>query len=264
LIRLEDVTVNRGGSEVLRRASLQIPSGRLTAIVGPSGAGKTTLISVLNGLIAPREGSVTASDVGRLDNAEAIRLHRSRTATIFQDHALVERLTALENVLLGFADLRHPISILPWPLEMRRRAAEALASVGLLRLAHTRVARLSGGERQRVGVARAFVRNPSLLLGDEPFSSIDPTLVLEMGRTLRRAVSAGTTVVVVLHQLEVALPLADWVIGLAEGRPVFAGPVETFDEAARRKIFDRPKRRSIANSQQEEIASCLASHALSS
>ena len=173
MIRLENVTVRRGAAEVLRDLSIQIPAGRITAVVGRSGAGKTTLIHLLNGLIAPQHGQIVLSDFGALDSPAAMKRHRSRTATIFQDHALIERLTAIDNVLLGMADVRHPLSIWPWPTSVRRQAAEALEEVGLLHRANTRVMRLSGGERQRVGIARALVRGPDLLLGDEPFSSVD-------------------------------------------------------------------------------------------
>lgn len=263
VIRLENVTVRRGASDVLRNVSLQIPAGRLTAIVGPSGAGKTTLVNVLNGLILPNKGAVTVSDLGRLDAPAALKRHRGRTSTIFQDHALIERLSAFDNVLLGFADIRHPLSILPWPSEIRRRAAEALEQVDLLHHAHTRVERMSGGERQRVGIARAFARRPRLLLGDEPFSSVDPTLVEQMGAALRRAVSQSeTTVVVVLHHLEVAQTLADWVIGLNDGAPLFVGPPEAFDAAAQRRVFQRQEREAPVIASNQEFTPCLASPAL--
>ena len=113
---------------------------------------------------------------------------------------------------------------------VRRRAAEALEEVGLMHRANTRVMRLSGGERQRVGIARALMRRADLLLGDEPFSSVDLVLVRQMSATLRRAVArSGATIVIVLHQLETALAWRIGSLGLADGQVAFNGPVEAFD-----------------------------------
>jgi phosphonate transport system ATP-binding protein len=238
MITVENLTLRRAGVDVLDRVSLSIPSGSVTAILGRSGAGKTSLICALNGLIARRSGHVSVAGIGLLDTPEALRDHRRRTATIFQEHALIGRLSAIDNVLLGLADQRHPLSLLPWPEPLRRRAALALDEVGLLGRALARTDRLSGGERQRVGVARAMVRRPALLLGDEPFSSVDPPLVHQLSETFRRAATqAGMTVVIVLHQVETALALADRVIGLAHGRVVFQGATRDCDSAARARIF---------------------------
>ncbi|AWJ93202.1 phosphonate ABC transporter ATP-binding protein (plasmid) [Azospirillum baldaniorum] len=237
-IVVDNLAVRRGGVPVLRGVSLTIPQGLVTAVVGRSGVGKTTLLGVLNGLVAPEHGTVTVAGSGPLDDAEALARHRRRTATVFQDHALIDRLTALDNVLLGLADTRHPLSPLPWPRALRRRAAEALDLVGLLPRALVRAGRLSGGERQRVGIARALIRKPDILLGDEPFASVDPALVAHLGRVLRQAVERqGVTAVLVLHQIETAMALADRIVGLAEGRVVFDGPATAFDAAARTAVF---------------------------
>ncbi len=262
MIRLENVTVRRGATEVLHDLSIEIPAGRVTVVLGRSGAGKTTLIHLLNGLIAPQHGQIVLSDFGALDTPAAMKRHRGRTATIFQDHALIERLTAIDNVLLGMADVRHPLSLWPWPMDVRRQAADALEEVGLLHRANTRVMRLSGGERQRVGIARALVREPDLLLGDEPFASVDLVLVRQMSTTLRRAVArSGATIVIVLHQLETALALADWVLGLADGQIAFNGPVEAFGPTAQAQVF---RQQPVETDQQvvdEEFKSCLTPYA---
>lgn len=237
-LRLDRVTARRGRTVVLRDLSLSFDRGTVTAVVGRSGAGKTTLLGVLNGLIRPEAGGVTAADGGRFDDPPALARHRRRTATIFQEHALIDRLSAIDNVLLGLADTRHPLSPLPWPGAQRRHAAAALDSMGLLERANDRAGRLSGGERQRVGIARALVRDPDLLLGDEPFASVDPTLVAHIGRLFRQAVSRrGVTVVLVLHQIETAMVLADRIVGLADGGVVFDGPAAGFDATARAAVF---------------------------
>ena len=241
VIRLDGLTIRRGSVDVLRDISLSINPGSVTAIVGRSGVGKTSLISALNGLIRPISGTISVSGIGSLDDNCTLREHRRRTATIFQDHALIDRLSAIDNVLLGLADTRHPLSPLPWPKALRQRAAEALDDLGLLHRATARASQLSGGERQRVGVARALVRQPRLLLGDEPFSSVDPTLVSQLSEKLRNAVAhTGLAIVIVLHQIEIARALADRIVGLADGNIAFDGTAEEFDSAAQSQIFYPP------------------------
>lgn len=238
-LRLDHLGVRRGGVDVLQEITLAIPAGSVTAIVGRSGVGKTTLIHSLTGLITPSAGAIHVAGIGTLDEPHALREHRRRSATIFQDHALIGRLPAIDNVLLGLADLRHPLSLLPWKSSFRRRAAEALDDVGLLHRADTRTSHLSGGERQRVGIARALVRRPRLLLGDEPFASVDPTLVRSLGDEIRRLVArSGLTVVLVLHQIELARSIADRIVGLADGRVVFDAPAAEFGPLAQARVFN--------------------------
>ena len=235
---LDQITVCLGSRMVLREVSLAITAGAITAVVGRSGVGKTTLIRTLNGLVRPCGGTVQVAGLGTLDSAEAWRAHRRRTATVFQDHALIGRLSAIDNVLLGLADQRHPLSLLPWSRALRQRAAMALDFVGLLARADAPVCKLSGGERQRVGLTRALVREPELLLADEPFASVDPALVGQLSRDFRAAVrQCGLTVVIVLHQLHTALAIADRIIGLADGRVAFDGSSSAFDSAARGRVF---------------------------
>lgn len=235
---IDAVDVRRGHRTVLRDVGFFIPRGSVTVIVGPSGAGKTTLVGVLNGLIRPFAGTVALPGLGRLDHAHVLQAHRQQTATVFQEHALIDRLSALDNVLLGLADQRHPLSLLPWSRVQRTRAALALKEVGLLHRAFDRAGRLSGGERQRVGLARALVRKPRLLLADEPFASVDPGLVGELSDAFRQAVDDhGVTLVIVLHQIATARAIADRIIGLADGRVQFNGPVHEFDEHAEDRLF---------------------------
>jgi phosphonate transport system ATP-binding protein len=243
MIALHDVTVRRGANEVLRGISLNIHAGAITAVVGRSGVGKTTLICLLNGLLRPVTGEIIVAGVGPLDNEAALREHRHHVGTVFQEHALIDRLPAIDNVLLGLADMRQPLSPLPWPDEMMLRAAQALEEVGLLHRAATCVTKLSGGERQRVGIARALVRRPKLLLADEPFASVDRTLVRQLSEELLGATArSGLTVVIVLHQIETALTLADRIIGLNGGRIAFDGPVAEFDASRQALVFgDEPE-----------------------
>ena len=196
------------------------------------------MIRTLNGLTTASSGSISIGGIGCLGSASVLREHRRRTATIFQDHALIDRLPAIENVMLGLADQRHPLSPLPWSKGHRQQAAQALDEVGLLHRAWQRTFQLSGGERQRIGFARALVRKPRLLLADEPFSSVDPSLVRHLSQDLRLAVlRSGLTLVIVLHQIETALAMADHIIGLADGQVALTCRPQDFDEAAQARLF---------------------------
>lgn len=217
MIELDQVTLHRGQHEVLHSVSMHIPKGAITAIVGRSGVGKTTLISALNGLLQPSDGEIRVDGMGALRDGGHLQEHRKRTSTVFQNHALIDRLSALDNVLLGLADQRHPLSPLPWPVDFQERALQALAKVQLLDRALTRVACLSGGE---------------------PFASVDPALLRQLGDTLRDQVdAAGLTVVLVMHQIDAALALADKVVALVDGRVAFDGAAADFDGEAQRQVF---------------------------
>jgi phosphonate transport system ATP-binding protein len=237
-VTLDRVTLQRGGKDVLHDVSMSFRPGTITALVGCSGVGKSTLMGALNGLIRPARGCISIAGAGRLDDPGSLREARRHIATIFQDHALIDRLTAIDNVLLGLADMRHPLSPLPWARPLRIRAVQALDEVGLLSRATARTGQLSGGERQRVGIARALVRRPRLLLGDEPFASVDPVLARQLGAAFRRLVARnGLTVILILHQISLARTLADHIIGLADKRVAFDGAAADFGAEAEDSVF---------------------------
>lgn len=249
----EGVTVVRGRRTVVQAIDLQVAPGEVVALVGRSGVGKTSLLSTLNGLIRPAAGTIAMAGLGPLVDRHGWAQARRRMATVFQHHALIDRLPALDNVLLGLADRRHPLSPLPWPFALRDRAARALAEVDLLDKATTPAGRLSGGERQRVGIARALVRGPELLICDEPFSSVDPMLAGELaGLMLRLARERGTTVILAVHQIALARSHADRIVGLADGRIVHDGPASRFDAAAEAAVFGASARITLVSAQDRE------------
>ncbi len=221
-ICFDRVTVRLGDVDVLRNVSLTLPGGSVVAILGRSGSGKTTLVKTLLGLL-PMAGGRVVTGHGCLSSPANLASHRSEAAAIFQDHALIGRMSAFDNVLLGLADRRWPFDPRPWPETMRWAAAEALDQVEMLGFAHRPVARLSGGQRQRVGIARALVRQPNVLVADEPFSSLDPLSTRTLSALVRERVARlGVTAIVVLHQIDVALDMADWIVGLSDGEVAFS------------------------------------------
>ena len=176
MIELKQVSLARGGVSVLHDVSLNIPAGAITVVVGRSGVGKSTLIGSLNGLFRPSCGDITVNGIGPLRHDRAWQAHCRQTATIFQAHALIDRLSALDNVLLGLADQRHPLSPLPWPQALQLRAASALDEVGLTAAeGRRRVGTYSLGMRQRLGLAHALLGDPAALVLDEG-RSLEPWL----------------------------------------------------------------------------------------
>lgn len=214
------------GTVGLHPTDLDFQDGELTVLLGPSGAGKSTLLRLLNFLVRPTQGTVQTPHLGVLDTPAVIRAHRRATAMIFQQHHLIGRMTALQNVLnsrLG----HHPFwrTAIGFPEADRRLALSCLARVGLEDRALTRCDALSGGQQQRVGIARALAQQPAAILADEPIASLDPTSATRILNLLRAICHEdGVPLIVSLHQLEHARAIADRIIGLDGGRVVFDGP----------------------------------------
>jgi phosphonate transport system ATP-binding protein len=225
----------RAGEPVLRDVSLAIEGRGLTAIIGPSGTGKSTLVRCINRLVEPTSGEILfrGQDMVRLSSRE-LRAARRRIGMIFQEYNLVERLSVIENVLCG------RLGYVPvWRAWLRRfpdadieRAFELLDAVGLGDLATQRADQLSGGQRQRVGIARALMQEPDLLLADEPTSSLDPKTSVEIMELIaRRASASGIPALVNIHNVELARRYADRIIGMSKGAIVFDGPPQALEDS---------------------------------
>jgi len=231
MLRLEGLTKSyRKGEPALRGIDLDVPRGQVLALIGPSGAGKSTLIRCINRLVEPTSGRVLLDgiDVTRLGPA-ALRRARRRIGMIFQEFALVERLTVMENVLSGRLGAvgfwRSFLRRFPGPdLEEAFRLLERL---GLAGLENQRADALSGGQRQRVGIARALIQRPDILLVDEPTASLDPRTSRQIMRLLvELAEERGLAAVINIHDVPLARLFARRVVGLREGSVVFDGPPE--------------------------------------
>jgi phosphonate transport system ATP-binding protein len=232
MIHFKDVSVSYATGAALGSISLELRRGEVTVFLGPSGAGKSTLLRCMNGLLCPSAGSVRVEGIGDLAEERGWRLHRRRTGMVFQSHQLIGRLSVLGNVLMGRLGYHSTIrSLFPSAPYEVRLALHCLERVGVLEKAQVRADRLSGGERQRVGIARALVQEPTLLLADEPVASLDPVNGERILALLHRICREdGLTAAISLHQVALARRFADRIIGLRSGRVVFDGPPDALTE----------------------------------
>ena len=225
----------------LLEVSFTVAPGEFVAVLGPSGAGKTTLFRCLTGLTQPDSGSVRIDghDVG--SGGRALQRGRRAVALIFQQFNLIRRLTALENVLVGrLADVpTWRVLTRQFTRADRQRALGCLDTVGLLDKAGTRADQLSGGQQQRVAIARALAQHAKIILADEPVASLDPESSATVLESLRSAVATGVAVVASLHQVHLARTYADRVLALRGGRLVADTATARLDVRSIEQIYER-------------------------
>jgi phosphonate transport system ATP-binding protein len=241
MLQLREVAMTYpNGVAAVMPISIAVPRGQFLVLLGPSGAGKSTLLRCMNGLVTPTRGDVIVEGLGSIfRNDRTLRQHRRRTGMIFQQHHLIGRLTALENVMLGRVSAHGALRcVFPLPRHDRVIALQSLERVGLLDRALDRVDELSGGQQQRVGIARAMAQRPQIVLADEPVASLDPATGGKMLADLHRICREdGITTIVSLHQVDLARQFADRVIGLANGRIVFEGAASQLGQTILDQIY---------------------------
>jgi len=228
MLRLKNLTKRYPtGDLALDNVSIEIPTGQVLALIGPSGAGKSTLIRCINRLVEPSSGSVHLNDQNLcLLGKHSLRSARRHIGMIFQEYALVERLSVMENVLsgrLGYVGFWRSL-LRKFPQKDINAAFDLLGRVGLEDMAYKRADALSGGQRQRVGIARALIQDPELLLVDEPTASLDP----RTSRQIMRIISdlcqeRDLTAVINIHDVPLAKLFAQRIVGLKQGQIVYDG-----------------------------------------
>ena len=228
MLKLENLTKRYNtGDLALQGVSLTIPDGQVLALIGPSGAGKSTLIRCVNRLVEPTEGGAILNEVNLTKlSSRALRKARRKMGMIFQEYALVERLTVMENVLsgrLGYVGFLRSY-LRKFPKQDVKEAFRLLDRVGLLEMADKRADELSGGQRQRVGICRALIQNPDLLLVDEPTASLDPKTSRQIMRLINELCEErGLTAIINIHDVLLAQMFSQRIVGLALGKVVYDG-----------------------------------------
>ena len=240
-LSLQNLTKRYGAKTALNDVTVTIAQGQVVALIGPSGAGKSTLIRCVNRLVDPSAGRVVLGDLDVTTlNARALRAARRRMGMIFQEFALVERLTVMENVLsgrLGYVGF--------WRAWFRRfpqrdidLAFSLLERVGLADFVDQRADRLSGGQRQRVGIARALMQEPDVLLVDEPTASLDPKTARQIMRLITElCAERGLSAVINIHDVPLAKLFVPRIIGLKDGQVVFDGPPDDLTPEMLTRIY---------------------------
>ena len=228
VFELKGVTVRYGAFAALSKVSLRIEACERVALIGPSGAGTSTLLSLLNGSLAPTEGRLhlLGQDPMKL-STRALRRLQQQIGMVYQQFHLVPNLSVIHNVNaghLGRWSLAKAMLSLIIPLE-RQSAARALADVGIADKLYARTDTLSGGQQQRVAIARVLVQDPVVILADEPISSVDPGRSREIMTLLRTLCDRfNKTLVVSLHAIEYAYSHCERIVGLQAGRVAFDLP----------------------------------------
>ena len=215
------------GDQALKSIDLEVPKGQVLALIGPSGAGKSTLIRCINRLVEPTSGAITLDGKNLVTLGSAsLRKARREMGMIFQEYALVERLTVMENVLsgrLGYVGFWRSF-LRRYPQSDVDEAFRLLDRVGLLHMADKRADELSGGQRQRIGICRALIQNPKLLLIDEPTASLDPKTSRQIMRLITElCTERGLAAIINIHDVALAQMFVPRVVGLRFGEIVFDG-----------------------------------------
>lgn len=250
------------GTLALNEVDLVVPRGQLLSLVGLSGSGKSTLLRIINGLHKPTSGEavVMGCNVGQASPKD-LRPVRRNIGFVFQQFGLVGRQTCLENVLNGaLGRLRGPkLGLISFSKTLRREAFVHLERVGLENQAYQRTDTLSGGQMQRVAIARSLMQQPVMLLADEPVASLDPessAQVLEV--LLRISIEEKMTVIVSLHQVELAIGWADRIVGLSGGQVVLDRPASGLSQEDVMDVYRSVDKKSQLEPQRNENNSVAA------
>ena len=242
MLRIENLEKRyQTGDLALKSVNLEVPKGQVMALIGPSGAGKSTLIRCVNRLVEPTGGKVFLGDVelAHLGVTE-LRRARRRMGMIFQEYALVERLSVMENVLsgrLGYVGFWRSY-FRKFPQSDIDEAFNLLQRVGLDHMADKRADELSGGQRQRVGICRALIQNPDLLLVDEPTASLDPKTSRQIMRLICELCEERQLAAIInIHDVLLAQMFARRIVGLQLGTIVYDGPPDQLSPDVLTQIY---------------------------
>ncbi|MEI6691850.1 MAG: ATP-binding cassette domain-containing protein [Chlorobium sp.] len=229
MIKIEHLSKSFGNLEVLKDVSVEIKTGEVISIIGPSGTGKSTFLRCINLLDRPSGGSIRIDGVDILDPKTDVPKIRQKMNMVFQSFNLFFHLSVLDNLSIG------PIKLLgKTKEEAEQKSRDLLKLVGLAEKADSYPDELSGGQKQRVAIARCMAMDPKIILFDEPTSALDPTMVSEVLSVIRRLAKDGMTMAIVTHEMDFARDVSNRVLYMDDGI--------IYEEGTPEQIFDNPQK----------------------
>ena len=241
IIEVKNLVKNYGTKEILKNISFSINKGEIVSIIGESGAGKSTLMRCLNGLEEVNSGSINfyGTDITKLKTSDKNEI-KKQMAYVFQDLNIIDNMFVIDNVLVPFLNRKNFIDVLlnRFTKEEYERALYCLEKVGISKLAYTKAKYLSGGEKQRVAISRSLAPNVELILADEPISSLDERNSSQIMEIFKRInIKKNKTIILNLHNVEIAKKFSDKILALKNGEIFFFKKSTEVNEDDIRKVY---------------------------
>ena len=242
MLEIKNLTVEYGNFRAIDNVSFTVKDGEFVAVIGSSGGGKSSLMKAINLLVKPKSGSIKIDDEEMTAlSSRKLRMKRRKIGFVFQDYNLIDRLSVIENVLTGRLGYKSSLKSLLgiFSKEEYENAEKALEKVGLSEKLFVRGDELSGGQKQRVAIAKALVQEPKIILADEPVASLDVNsskIIMEYFKEINRV--QGITVIINIHDVNIALKYADRVIALKKGKIVFDGKGSEITDDILKRVYE--------------------------
>lgn len=242
MLEIKNLTVEYGNFRAIDNISFTVKDGEFVAVIGSSGGGKSSLMKAINLLVKSKSGSIKidGEEMTTLSSRK-LRMKRRKIGFVFQDYNLIDRLSVIENVLTGRLGYKSSLKSLLgiFSKEEYENAEKALEKVGLSEKLFVRGDELSGGQKQRVAIAKALVQEPKIILADEPVASLDVNsskIIMEYFKEINRV--QGITVIINIHDVNIALKYADRVIALKKGKIVFDGKGSEITDDVLKRVYE--------------------------
>ena len=242
MLEIKNLTVEYGNFRAIDNISFTVKDGEFVAVIGSSGGGKSSLMKAINLLVKPKSGSIKIDGEEMTElSSRKLRMKRRKIGFVFQDYNLIDRLSVIENVLTGRLGYKSSLKSLLgiFSKEEYENAEKALEKVGLSEKLFVRGDELSGGQKQRVAIAKALVQEPKIILADEPVASLDVNsskIIIEYFKEINRV--QGITVIINIHDVNIALKYADRVIALKKGKIVFDGKGSEITDDVLKRVYE--------------------------
>ena len=242
MLEIKNLTVEYGNFRAIDNVSFTVKDGEFVAVIGSSGGGKSSLMKAINLLVKPKSGSIKIDGEEMTElSSRKLRMKRRKIGFVFQDYNLIDRLSVIENVLTGRLGYKSSLKSLLgiFSKEEYENAEKALEKVGLSEKLFVRGDELSGGQKQRVAIAKALVQEPKIILADEPVASLDVNsskIIIEYFKEINRV--QGITVIINIHDVNIALKYADRVIALKKGKIVFDGKGSEITDDVLKRVYE--------------------------